>query len=146
MDGTFCCRGIVRLGLEEFLHLIVNVLGSEAEFLVEHLVGGGETKAGETPDVSVGTDKSFEGDGKTSGETELLDACGQDTLLVVLRLATEEAFGGDADDAHLQTVGTEQGSTADKRADFGAAGKEDDIGVAMGIRLNPIICSSLFLI
>ena len=55
----FHYRGIVQIGLEKFLHLVVDVLGGEAELLVENLVGGRETETGEAPDVAVSADKSF---------------------------------------------------------------------------------------
>ncbi len=74
---------------EQLLDLVVDVLAGEAELLVEHLVGSREAERLETPDGAVGTYQAFEVDGQTGGETELLRASGQDSLLVLLRLAAE---------------------------------------------------------
>ena len=44
---------------QQFLYLLVDILASEAEFLVEHLVRSGETEALQTPYGTVGTYQSF---------------------------------------------------------------------------------------
>ena len=74
---------------QELLYLLIDVLASEAKLLVKHLVRSRESEALETPDGAVGTYQAFEVDGQTGGETELLRASGQDSLLVLLRLAAE---------------------------------------------------------
>ena len=90
--------------LEDSLDLLVDVLGGEAQFFVEHFVGCTEAEAVESPDAAVGSDESFEVHGQSGGESELLHACGENGLLVILGLGAEQPFGGYADDAHFQAV------------------------------------------
>ena len=77
---------------EQCLDLFVNILSGVAEFLVEHLVGSREAEALETPDATVGTYETLEGDGQTGGHAELLLATWQHALLILLRLAAEESL------------------------------------------------------
>ena len=53
--------GVRRVGvlLQQFLHLVVDVLGGEAEFLVEDLVRSGEAEAFEAPDSAIVANKSL---------------------------------------------------------------------------------------
>ena len=75
---------------KQFFNLIVHILASEAELLVEHLVRSRETEALETPNSTIGTYQTFKVYRQTSGETELLLTSGQNALLILLRLAAEQ--------------------------------------------------------
>ena len=97
---------------EQHLYLLVNILTGEAELLVEYLVRSRETKALKTPNSTVGTYQTFEVYGQTSGQTELLLACGQDSLLILLRLAAEQTLRRNAHDASLDAVGSQQLGTS----------------------------------
>ena len=79
--------------LEQFLNLVVDVLGGEAEFLVEDLVRSGETEALKTPDSAILADEAFECARQTCGHTETLDAFRENFVLVFLGLLAEEPFG-----------------------------------------------------
>ena len=48
------------LPLQQLLDLVVDVLGGEAEFLVEDLVRSGETKGVETPDSAIFAHEGFQ--------------------------------------------------------------------------------------
>ena len=66
------------------LHLVVDILGSEAQFLVEYLVRSGEAEAAETPYLTFVTwNEAFEVNWQTSCETELLHACRENLCLIV---------------------------------------------------------------
>ena len=69
---------------KKFLHLLVDILAREAELLVEHFVGSTEAEALKTPYSAVCTYQTFEVDGQTSGQAELLLASGQHALLILL--------------------------------------------------------------
>ena len=127
------CRSS-RVLSKEFLDLIVDVLTSVAELLVEHLVGSGETEALKTPYAAVGTHEAFERDRQARGEAELLLAGGEHALLIVNGLAAEQTLGGHADDAHLHAVLAKQLGAGLERGDLRAAGQQDDVvvGVAAG--------------
>ena len=82
---------------QHLLHLIIDVLGGEAQLLVEHLVGCREAEALESPYAAgrIGTDEeAAQIDGQTSCETEYLASGRDDALLVVQGLFAEEAFRG----------------------------------------------------
>ena len=119
----------VKALLQEGLHLVVDVLTGESELLVEHLVGSRETEALESPDGTVGTYQAFEVDGQTGGQSELLLACGQHALLVLLRLRAEKSLGGNADHAGLDAVGSQQLGTSLEGGNLRTGSEEDDIVV-----------------
>ena len=98
--------------------MLINILASEAELLVKHLVRSRETKALESPYGTVGTYQTLKVDGQTGGETELLLATGQNALLILLRLAAEQTLRRYADDADLDTVLAEQFCTCFQRANL----------------------------
>ena len=100
----YCYCGLCQ----QLLNLLIDVLTGEAELFVEHLVRSRETEALETPNGPVCTYQAFEVDGQTSGETELLLACRQHALLILLRLAAEQSLGRNADHAGLDAIGSQQ--------------------------------------
>ena len=120
---------IIHYQLENGFDLIVHILCGEAQFLVQHLVGSAEAEALETPYRTVGAYQTFEVHGQTCGHTELLHTCGQDSLLVVLRLAAEQTFGGNADDAHLHAVLAQELCAGHEGRDLRTAGEQDNIGI-----------------
>ena len=77
---------------EQCLYLLIYILTSVAKFLVEHLVRSRETEALETPDATICTYKSFESNRQSGCHTELLLACWQNALLILLRLAAEKSL------------------------------------------------------
>ena len=83
--------------------MLVHVFTGEAKLLVEHLVRSREAEALETPYGTVGTYQTFEVHGQTSSQTELLLTCGQNALLIFLRLAAEQTLRRNADDTFLDT-------------------------------------------
>ena len=88
--------------------MLIDILGGEAEFLVEDFVGCGETEGIETPDGAVLTYETFEGAGQAGGHTETLNAFRKDSVLVFFGLLTEETFGRHADNLEADTLFTEE--------------------------------------
>ena len=81
---------IVEIMLEHSLYLVVNVLSSESELLVKHLVRSRESEALETEYLTVCAYKTFKVYRKTCSKTEDLCTARKDLLLVLLWLAAEE--------------------------------------------------------
>lgn len=79
-------------GLEHCLNLIVNVLGSESEFLVKHLVRSGIAEGFETEYLAVRAYEALEVYRKTCGESEDLGSVREKIVLVLCRLGAEEAL------------------------------------------------------
>ena len=79
-------------GLEHGLHLIVYVLGSEAELLVKHLLRSGETEAFKAEHLAVAAHKSLKIHRETCCEAEYLGAVRKDGVLIFCRLAAEESL------------------------------------------------------
>ena len=94
--------------------MIVNILTCVTEFLVENLVRSRETEAWHTPNLTVGTYKTFECYRQTCCKTEYLAACWKDALLILLALVAEETLRWYAYDTNLYAVLTEKFCTANE--------------------------------
>ena len=94
--------------LQQLLDLLIDVLGGEAEFLVEDFVGSGEAEGVETPDGTILADQTFEGARQTCGHAETLNPFREDGVLVLLRLLAEEPFGRYADDLQADAFCAEE--------------------------------------
>ena len=124
------------------LCLIVDVFSSVAQLLVQHLVGGRETKAFKTEDFAAGVrtnEESLQVDGQTGTETEYLASDGEELALVLNGLVAEEAFRWSADDAHLVTFLTDEACTGYECANLGTIAHEYDIGVL--VTLSTDVCT-----
>ena len=90
--------------LQQFLDLVIDVLGGEAEFLVEDFVRSREADGVETPYSAVFAYKAFQRARQTCGHTETLDTLREDGVLVFFGLLAEETFGWHADNLQTDTL------------------------------------------
>ena len=94
--------------LQQFLYLLVDVLGGEAEFLVEDLVRSGKAEGVKTPNGAILAYKTFKRTTQTSCHTETLDTFRQHFVLISLVLLAEESFGRYADNLQTDTFCAEE--------------------------------------
>ena len=78
--------------LEHCLHLIVDILCSEAKFLIKNLVRRRESETFEAEHLAVASYKSLKVYRETCCKSEYLCTAWKDALLVLLCLASEESL------------------------------------------------------
>lgn len=93
---------------DEFEDLFGYVLGCEAEFFVEHFVGGGGSEAAHAEYFAFGAYDALKRCGKSGSEAEAGYVAGQHAVFVFLCLLFEKTYGGEGYDARGNASGFEK--------------------------------------
>ena len=114
--------------------MVVNILGIEAQFLIEHFVGSREAEALKSPYAADGIgshEESAQVDGQSGSKAKDLASCGDDALLVFGTLIAEKSFGRHTYHTYLDAILAKQLCSGDECAHFGTIAQQDNIEIGI---------------